>query len=275
MTAQLVVTLLGIGEAGTSIGRDLVAAGATVRVWDPDPTRRLEGASHPETTAAAVAGSDAVLSINSATVAIEAAAAALDSLDPGQIYADMNSGSRRLKQDVAGLVAPSGALFVDGALMGTVPGNGIKTPCFASGPGAEKFVQLFKPIGMAVENIGPEPGSAASRKLLRSIFTKGIAAAAEEAVRAGKAAGCETWLHDELAGMLASADVSLLDRLLDGSRKHATRRIHELEDAKELLVMLELESRITDSAIAYLNEFAGTGAVSTDRQAPKGSDSLA
>ena len=35
MTAPLRVALLGLGEAGSEIGRDLVAAGADVRGYDP------------------------------------------------------------------------------------------------------------------------------------------------------------------------------------------------------------------------------------------------
>jgi 3-hydroxyisobutyrate dehydrogenase-like beta-hydroxyacid dehydrogenase len=45
---------------------------------------------------------------------------------------------------------------------------------------------------------GP-PGAAAARKLVRSVFYKGLAAAVTEALRAARAAGCEPWLRDNIA----------------------------------------------------------------------------
>ena len=43
-------------------------------------------------------------------------------------------------------------------------------------------------------------GTAASRKLCRSVFYKGMAAAVTESLRAGVAAGCESWLRENIAG---------------------------------------------------------------------------
>jgi 3-hydroxyisobutyrate dehydrogenase-like beta-hydroxyacid dehydrogenase len=255
-SGDVVVCLLGLGEAGGSIGADLVARGIAVRAWDPDPARQLPGAVIAGSLAEAVDGSDVVLSINSASAARGAAEAAAGSLRPGQIYADLNSGSPALKRAVADVVAPTGVRFVDAALMDGVPGRGIGTRCLVSGPGAEAFVARFAPLGMPVQAIGAEPGEAASRKLLRSVFAKGLAAAAEEAMRAGEAASCDEWLHGEIARMLEAADGALLDRLLEGTRRHAARRLREMEDVSELLRALAIEPRVTASAIAYLREMS-------------------
>jgi 3-hydroxyisobutyrate dehydrogenase-like beta-hydroxyacid dehydrogenase len=256
MAGTLAVALLGLGEAGGSIGRDLVVHGAAVCAWDPDPARTLDGATMAGSTAEAVRGSDVVLSVNSASVAVAAARAAVVALAPGQLYADLNSASAALKRDVFDVIAPTGALFVDAALMDGVPRYGLGTRTLASGPGAAAFAAAFGPLGMPVEAIGSEPGDAASRKLLRSVFAKGLAVTAIEALRAGEAAGCEDWLHGEIAGMLTSADGALLDRLLDGTRRHAARRLHEMQDVSDLLRTLDVEPRITASAIAYLEELA-------------------
>ena len=252
----VIVCLLGLGEAGASIASDLIALGVRVTGWDPDPSRRPQGVVMPGGSTEAVAGSDVVLSVNSARAAVSAARGAAPVLQAKQLYADLNSGSPLLKDAVAEVVTPTGALFVDGALMDGVPGRGVRTRCLVSGPGADSFAALFQSFGMPVESVGPEPGAAASRKLLRSIFTKGLAAAAEEAVRAGEAAGCEAWIRTEISHMLASADESQLDRLLEGSRRHASRRLHEMEDVSNLLRDLGVEPRITASAIAYLQEMA-------------------
>ena len=125
-------------------------------------------------------------------------------LAPGQLFADLNTASPALKAELAAVVETGGAQFVDVALMGTVPGNGLLTPCLVSGSGARAYAELFRPLGTPVEVVDGEAGQAAERKLLRSVFMKGMAAAAIESLAAARAAGCEEWLHDELAQVFAT-----------------------------------------------------------------------
>jgi 3-hydroxyisobutyrate dehydrogenase-like beta-hydroxyacid dehydrogenase len=242
------VALLGLGEAGGTIAADLRAAGVTVRGWDPLPETGPDAAS----AADAARGADVVLSLNSAADALDAARSVLEVLGPGAVLADGNTAPPALKRELAALVAPTGAAFADVALMAPVPGNGVRTPALASGPGAEAFAATLGPLGMPVTVAGPEPGAAAERKLLRSVVWKGIAAVAVEAMAAGRAAGCEDWMRAELVSVLESADAELLDHMLAGSRRHAVRRAHEMEAAGALLRDLDVPPRVADAAAAWL-----------------------
>ena len=76
----------------------------------------------------------------------------------------------------------------------------------------------FGPLGMPVEVVSELPGDAATLKLLRSVFMKGIAAAAIESLEAAEAAGRREWLEGQLAAVLGEP---LLQRLVEGSRRHA------------------------------------------------------
>ena len=257
--APLTIALLGLGEAGSAIASDLVAAGAVVRGYDPARPRGPEGVELAEDACAAAAGTDVVLSVNAASAAVDVAGSAAGALAPGQVYADLNSAGAKLKRAVADVVAPTGAAFADVALMAPVPGNGLRTPALVSGPGAGAFADRLGPLGMPVEVLGDEPGQAAARKLLRSVFMKGLAAAAIESLRAAEAAGCETWLHDEIASALTAADAALLDRLLSGSRRHAARRVGEMRDARELLEELGIEPRVTAAAHGWLSQLLAEG----------------
>ena len=127
--------------------------------------------------------------------------------------------------------------------MAPVPGRGLRTPLLASGSGAERFAELLRPLGAQVEVLGASPGTAAARKLLRSVFMKGLAAALLEGAAAARAAGCEDWFRQDAAATLAEADGRLVDRLLEGSRVHAARRVHELDAAAELLRELGVQPR--------------------------------
>jgi 3-hydroxyisobutyrate dehydrogenase-like beta-hydroxyacid dehydrogenase len=249
----LTVAVLGLGEAGSAIATDIGAAGARVVGFDPRPEAG-QGIARAESLEQAVAGADVVLSVNSAEAALPAARSALEALRSGQLFADLNSAGAPLKQELAALIEPSGALFADVALMAPVPGRGLRTPALVSGPGAEMFADRLGALGMPVEVVGGEPGQAAVRKLLRSVFMKGLAAAAIEALSAAAAAGCEDWLREEIARALTDADAALLERLETGTRKHAARRAHEVEDASALLHELGVEPRVSEASAGWLKQ---------------------
>ncbi|HEY2637192.1 MAG TPA: DUF1932 domain-containing protein, partial [Solirubrobacteraceae bacterium] len=152
---------------------------------------------------------------------------------------------------VAAVVARTGATFADVALMAPVPGRGASTPALASGPGAEGFAAALRPLGMPVEVVGGEPGPAAERKLLRSVFVKGLAASVLESLAGARAAGCEPWLRDELGGVIGD---ELVGRLEQGSRRHAARRVHEVADATAMLRELGVPPRVSEASRGWLEE---------------------
>ena len=197
--------------------------------------------------ASAVAGADVVLSVNAAAVAVGAAREALPALGAAALYADPNTAAPALKREMGGL---AGDRFADVALLGPVPATGIATPALASGPGAQAFAEALGPLGMPVTVVSDRAGDAAAMKLVRSVFMKGLAASAVESMRAAEAAGYADWLADEIAAVIGRP---LLDRLLEGSRAHAARRVDEMEAAAELLVELGVEPRIALASAELLS----------------------
>src|SRR6187431_1122258 len=115
--SALRVAVLGLGEAGGRIASDLVALGADVSGWDPDPSRRANGVRSAASAAAAADRAEVVLSANSASAAVTAARDASEAFSAGQLYADLNTASRLVKLAVAEEVGSHGALFADVALM--------------------------------------------------------------------------------------------------------------------------------------------------------------
>jgi len=248
--------LLGLGEAGSAFAADLVAAGWEVRAADPAVDAAPLGVTLADDAAAAVAGAELVLSLNSAAAALAAAGAAAPSLTPGSIYADLNAASPALKVAVAELVEGRGARFADVALMAPVPGRGARTPSLASGAGAQGYAHALGPLGAPIEVLGRSPGEAATRKLLRSVFMKGLAAVTLEALAAAERAGLGEWMHGELAAAYEGADGALLSRLLEGSELHAVRRVDEMRAAREMLDELGSPGRMTDATIGWLEVLA-------------------
>jgi len=227
-----IVAVLGLGEAGGAIAADLATTGADVRGWDPvaRPPARVRAARD---TGDAVRGAGLVLALCTAEHALEAARAAAPHLAPGAVYADLNTASPELKVAVAEVVAGGGARAADVALMAPVPGRGVRTPALAAGAGAERFAATMGPLGMPVELLDDAaPGAAATRKLLRSVVVKGVAAAVGEALAAARGAGLEDWMREEVVRFTSGVD---LDRVVAGTRRHATRRAAEMDAAAALV----------------------------------------
>ncbi len=198
-----------------------------------------------------------MLSLNSGASALPAAEAAAAAFSPRSLFADLNTTGVALKREIAAAVGSAGASFADVALLAPVPGRGVRTPALASGDGAAHYAEILGSLGASVDVVGPEPGAAAARKLLRSVFMKGLAASVLESLAAADAAGCADWLRADIAATLGDADESLVDRLVDGSARHALRRIDELAAAAELLRELGIEPHVTEAAAGVLRNLDG------------------
>jgi 3-hydroxyisobutyrate dehydrogenase-like beta-hydroxyacid dehydrogenase len=258
--ARPVIGVLGLGEAGGHIAADLAAAGARVRGFDP-AVAAPPGVQPAASDADACRGADLVLSLTTAGQSEDALRQALDGLTSGRdmrtVYADANTAPAGLKQRLASLAAHAGVPFADVAIMAPVPGRGLRVPMLASGPAAARASEILGGCGGAVAVLDGPAGAAATRKLLRSVFCKGMAAAVLEALLAARAAGCEDWLRAHIAGELATADAGTLDRLEQGSYQHATRRAHEMAAASDLLDELAVPPRVARASQLWLEELAG------------------
>ncbi|EOD64515.1 NAD(P)-dependent oxidoreductase [Amycolatopsis vancoresmycina] len=252
------VAVLGLGEAGGAFARDLVTAGVTVRGYDPAVAATGEVVA-AESEADAARGADLVLSVNSASAALDALEAGLAGLGPGTAWADLNTASPGTKRRLATLAAERGVAFADVAIMAPVPGRGLRVPMLATGPAADTVAALLNPLGAAVEVMPGEAGLAAERKLLRSVFFKGMSAAVVEALQAARAAGCEDWLRKIVVGELTAADAATVDRLVDGSHRHAVRRTAEMTAAAEMLGELGVRHDVATAARDQLRHLARVG----------------
>lgn len=253
------IAVFGLGEAGNAIAGDLAAAGAQVHGYDPAPVATPPGVTRHEDPADAVAGAELVLAITAAADAQAAIAQAWDRVKRGTLYADLSTAPASLKQDLDDTATLRGLPFADVALMATVPGNGVATPSLASGSGAERYAEIVNGLGGRVEVVSESAGDAATRKLLRSVFVKGLTAVVIEALRAADAAGQGGWLRSHLAEVIESADAALLRRLVTGTARHHGRRTDEMEHAATLLRQLGLEAPMTDATIDALLSVATLG----------------
>jgi 3-hydroxyisobutyrate dehydrogenase-like beta-hydroxyacid dehydrogenase len=251
---RAVIAVLGLGEAGSHIAADLCAAGAVVRGFDPRVPAG-PGVISCADDADACRGADVVLSLTTAHEAVGALKASLPGLATAAIYADLNTSSSGLKRTLAALASDAGVdRFADVALMSPVPGKGLRTPMLASGTAAAGYARLLRGLGAFVEVLAAPAGAAADRKLVRSVFFKGLAAAVTESLRAARAAGCEDWIRDSIAAELTAASSDTVDRLEQGSIQHAARRAEEMAASAALLRELGVPPRIATASEQWLRQ---------------------
>jgi 3-hydroxyisobutyrate dehydrogenase-like beta-hydroxyacid dehydrogenase len=256
-----VIAVLGLGEAGSLISAGLAEAGLRVRGYDPavPPPAGVEPAG---SDADACRGADLVLSLTTAAAADDALSQSLPGLVPSEpgrdraVYADANTATAGAKVRLAQVAATAGIPFADIAIMAPVPGSGHRVPMLVSGPGARRASAVLAEGGAAVQVLEGPAGTAATRKLLRSVFYKGMAAAVMEALLAARSAGCEDWLREHIAAELVASDASTVDRMETGSYKHARRRSHEMAAAADLLGELGVPPRVTEASQLWLEQFA-------------------
>jgi 3-hydroxyisobutyrate dehydrogenase-like beta-hydroxyacid dehydrogenase len=251
-----IVAVLGLGEAGSLLARDLVRGGATVRGWDPDLHGDLSEIPLAGSFAAAVTGADIVISVNWATVAVDVAREAAPLLRKGMLYADHNTAGPSLKRELAAIVEPAGAAFVDVAMMAPVPPLGMKVGMFMAGSGAQELAGYYRTIGTPVGFVGTKPGDANGRKLCRSVFFKGMSSSVWEALEAARAVGVEDWLRSDIIKTFVDANEKFVDRLVDGTSKHAVRRGHEMRDAQAMLRDLGTPTTMVAATAASLERIA-------------------
>jgi 3-hydroxyisobutyrate dehydrogenase-like beta-hydroxyacid dehydrogenase len=236
MNDKLRIAILGLGEAGSHFANDLVNMGVNVIGYDPNPIRFLhENIVLASSNVEASKDTDIIFSVNlsseSENIAKEIAAV----LKPHQFFCEMNTSSPEKKKAIAMILKSTEVKMIDLAIMAPVPPKGIKTPFLAAGEHSQEFIEKVKPLNLSISGLeNSQIGDAATRKLLRSIVYKGIAAVICEAVEAGENFGMQSYIREQISSVIGGND-ELIDRFVEGSKTHALRRMHEMEAVVEML----------------------------------------
>lgn len=227
------VAVLGLGEAGRTFAEGFARTGHEVSGYDPADVEVDSTVTRQPSIAGAVDGADVVLSLTTAAHAVSAAEEAAPHVGAGAVYIDLNSGSPELKKQVrdalSGKEGP-GAEVVDGAVIGSVRRFGERVQVLLAGPAAEEAHRRLAELGGNPAVVGGELGAASARKLLRSVFMKGLGALVSESMDAADRAGETEWMGEQIAVALADGDAGR-ERLRSGTMLHAARRGRELSDS--------------------------------------------
>ncbi|GGH37042.1 hypothetical protein GCM10010921_06630 [Microbacterium album] len=255
--------MLGLGEAGRCYARGLADAGADTRGFDPYVQDTGPGLDRRERLQDCVDGADVVLSLVGARASVDAARAAIPAMRAGAVFADLNTASPETKARIAALGSEGRVPVADVAVLAPVTRAAHRTPLLASGDGAEPFAAILRRFGAPVDVAAGPAGDAARLKLLRGVFMKGMAALVLEGLEAARTAGAQEWLRGQIARELGPEGAATVDRLVEGTFRHAERRRHEMSDALALLEHAGTPADMTRATLAWFER------ILAEREAPE------
>jgi 3-hydroxyisobutyrate dehydrogenase-like beta-hydroxyacid dehydrogenase len=275
MENNLAVGFVGFGEAGFNIAKGLQSAGlARISAFDINRDtpklgelirRRAKQAGVPlvDSSRELAASAEILLSTVTCARAKEAAEQTAPFLQSHHLYADLNSVSPAVKQEIERVIESSGAGFVEAAVMSPIPPHGHRAPMLLGGNAAPRFAERMTPFGMRLEVISEKVGTAAATKMFRSIIVKGLEALMFESVLAASPYGADERVFASLAESFPGIDWKrLADYMVGRVVLHGERRAREMEEVAETLRSLGIEPIMSEAAARRQDWCARLGIVS-------------
>lgn len=216
-------------------------------ICDPQPSAALHAfaqahglAIHPA-PGPWLAEAELVLCAVFGTVALAVAQAALPHLRRGALYVDMTTADPDDMRQAEALARAGGQHFADVAITGAINLSGAHTPLLCAGDGAEQACRLLAACGAPVRVVGSRAGDAASLKLLRSIFTKGMEALAVECLVTAERKGLRQELHTVLSDIDEGCLRETMESMVRTHLTHAGRRLNEVREAQRQMRLAGIE----------------------------------
>ena len=179
----------------------------------------------------------------------------------GKIYADMNSTSGSVKTQIAQVIEPSEADFIEGAILSAVGETGPKASILVCGKRGEEFSGLMNRLGLVnLKYFSPRIGEASQVKMIRSVFSKGIECLLLEMLIAGRRAGVAEYLWKDIVDFMTK---NSFERVAENwIRTHPVafeRRYHEMVQVVETLKEMGVEPLMTEGTKDFFKRSCALG----------------
>jgi 3-hydroxyisobutyrate dehydrogenase len=201
MTDKPIVALLGTGIMGAGMGRNLLAAGLPLRVWNRSRDKAVPladaGAELVDSPAAAVDGADVIVTmLRDGDAVSQVITEAAPGLRAGQLWAQTTTVGVRATEELAELAGRYGLVLVDAPVLGTRPAaEGGQLLVLAAGPESTQapLAPVFDAVGRQTVWLAEDAaGAAASRlKLVLNSWVLAVTGGTAEAIALARALGVD------------------------------------------------------------------------------------
>ena len=259
----MTIGFVGFGEAGSTIAAGLRSAGCDrIVAFDinrhdasrgPLIQRRAaeSGTTLVDSSADLVRESRIILSTVTSNASLDAASQTAPFLTPDHVYADLNSVSPALKQEIGAVIDVTGARFVEVAVMAPVAPYGHRVPMLVGGPAASEFAGMLAPFGMRLEVLDTgDIGTAAAVKMCRSIVVKGLEALLCECVLGASRYGADEKVFASLDESFPGVNwKKLADYMVGRVVVHGERRAREMEEVADTLRAIGIDPIMAEATV--------------------------
>ena len=247
------IGIVGLGEFGTALARELVQEGHQVCCCDPRPGTSKVVDRATEIGIPVYRSPDGFASRVSEVFVTVTADRSLDvvqdlsvALIPGTVYVDCATKSPKTRDSVRRIAESASLSFVDAALLDSVRISGRPVHMVVSGPGAEEAAKSLAGSRFVPEVLGDRCVSA-ELKLCRSIFTKGQEVLLIETLAVGEALGVRDIVFKSLERVIDRDLRSTCEVTVGSTLRHARRRASEMGAASALAAELLGSAPLTEA----------------------------
>ncbi len=254
--------IIGFGEAGSAFARHIGPnLSQPIQVVDPllnqipllDHLReRLERSAFEvvPNIVTLVRECDIILSLVTPRLAAQAAQEAASAWREG-VYIDFNSVAPNEKQRMAARFPSSS--YVDGAILGSIAGEGSSTPLAVAGTRAAEAQACLSGVGLIATAVGTEVGAASALKMCRSIFMKGLECLFVETLLAADQFSVTQPVLSSIEETVAAYGLRPLSQMLVTTHAaHCGRRWEEMEGVTRMLEEIGITDRMCQATRDFL-----------------------
>lgn len=263
------LALVGFGEVGRTIARDLIALGFTDLVTydiactsaDSGPSRAAKALGvTASATPDVLRDRDLVICAVTAAQTLVAAETVAKHLDANALYMDCNSAAPSTKQQASRIIDAAGGRYVEAAVMTVIGPKGLQTPILLGGPHARGFLSAYVQLGLDAKVYADTVGQASSVKMCRSVIIKGIEGIMMECLLSARHYGVEADVLASLNDMWPGQDwTTLSGHMIRRSLQHGKRRAEEMREVAKTVADAGVTPHMTSGAVARHDWAAGVG----------------
>jgi 3-hydroxyisobutyrate dehydrogenase-like beta-hydroxyacid dehydrogenase len=239
------VGLVGYGEVGRILAEDLRELGLTkVSAFDlklqgvsAAPLREHAGKHRVRLVEShrALAGEcELIISAVTASQAVAVAQACAPAVTFGAWFLDLNSASPGAKQRAAKFIEDAGGVYVEGAVMTSIPPYRIGVPLLLGGARASELKPKLTQLGFDATAVSRKLGVASATKMCRSVMIKGMEAMVIESLTTARAHGVEDQVLASLKETFPGIDwEQQAAYFFQRAIQHGRRRAEEMREVAE------------------------------------------